>query len=122
MVRPGRRSDQNARLRVGRRDQLEAETKRAATAGSLQSGNAIVVGMLAKQDRADQLGEALVARASEIGLGFLRLEQDALGILDDLEGSASGPAPSRKTPTPTSIFSGRGSALQSAISARSESL
>src|SRR3954453_3141471 len=32
------------------------------------------------------------------------------------------PSESRNTPTPTSILSGRGSALQSAISARSESL
>ncbi len=85
MVRPGRGPDQHARLRVGGRNQLEAKPQRSAATGSLQSGNPVVVGMLAKQDRADQFGEALVARASEIRLGFLRLEQDALGILDHRE-------------------------------------
>ena len=85
MVRPGRGADEHARLRVGGRNQLEAEPQRSAAAGRLQSGNPVVVGMLAKQDRADQLGEALVARASEIGFGFLRLEQDALGLLDHRE-------------------------------------
>ncbi len=36
-----------------------------------------------------KLGEALVAGAPEIGFGLLRFEQDALGLLDDLAGSAS---------------------------------
>ena len=62
---------------IGRRDQLETEPKRAAAAGRLQSRDPLVIGMLAEQDRPQQLGEALVARAAEIGLGLLRLEQAA---------------------------------------------
>ena len=41
--------------------------------------------MLTEQDRAQQFGEALVARTAEIGFAGLRLEQDALGLLDHLE-------------------------------------
>ena len=78
-------ADEHARLRVGRRDQLEAEAKRAAAAGRLEPGDALVAGMLAEQDRAQQLGEALVAGAAEIGLGHLRIEQPLLGFLHHLE-------------------------------------
>ena len=64
-------------LRVGRRDQLEPEPERAAAAGRLESGDPLVVGMLAEQDRAQQFGEALVAGAAEIGLGDLRIDAAA---------------------------------------------
>ena len=63
--------------RIRRRDQIEAEPQRAAAARRLQPGNAIVRGMMAEQDRPQQLGEALVARAAEIGLGRLRIDAAA---------------------------------------------
>ena len=63
-----------------------------------------------EQDRPQQLGEALVARAAEIGLGDLRIDEALLGLLDHLRIGVL-PAESRNTPTPTSILSGRGSAL-----------
>jgi hypothetical protein len=85
MVGPGRRSDEHPRLRVCGRDQLESQSERAAAARRLDAGNPVVTGMLAEQDRPKQLGEALVARASEIGLGLLRVVKPLLGLLDHLE-------------------------------------
>ena len=82
MVRPARRTEEHPRIGIDRRDQLEAEAKRAAAAGRLNAGDPLVIRMLAKQDRADQLGESLVAGASEITFGLLRIDQTALGLLD----------------------------------------
>ena len=53
--------------------------------GVCKPGDPLVVGMLAEQDRPQQLGEALVAGAAEIGLGLLRIEQPLLGFLHHLE-------------------------------------
>ena len=72
-------------LGIGGRDQLEAETQRAAAAGRLQADDALVACMRTEQDRPQQLGEALVARAAEIGLGDLRIEQPLLGFLHHLQ-------------------------------------
>ena len=77
--------------------------------------------MIAQHDRPKQLGKALVAGAAEIGLGVCVSSSRCsasfmtcrIGVL---------PAPSRKTPTPTSILSGRGSAFTMPISAIRESL
>ena len=85
VVGPGRRADEHARVGIGRRDQLEAEPQRAAAARRLHARDALVAGMLAEQDRPQQLGEALVAGAAEIGLGLLRIEQPLLGFLHHLE-------------------------------------
>lgn len=80
----------NARLRIDRRDQLEAEPERAAAARSLNTRNLVVIGKVAEENRTDQLGKTLVACTPEVGLGLLGLEQDALGILDHREdGSAT---------------------------------
>ena len=85
VVRPRRRSYEHPRVGIGHRDQLEPQPQRAAAPGRLDAGNPLVRSMLAEQDRTKQLGEALVARASEIGFALLRLEQDALGLLHHLE-------------------------------------
>ena len=85
MVGPGRGADQHAGVRIHRRQQLKPEPQRAASARRLDAKDALVVGMMAEQDRTKQLGKALVARASEIGLGGLRIEQPLLGFLHHLE-------------------------------------
>ena len=85
MVGPGRRADQHPRVAVGGGDQLEAQPKRAAAAGRLQPGDALVGRRSPKHDRPHQLDEALVAGAAEIGLGRLGLEQAPLGLLHHLE-------------------------------------
>ena len=82
VVGPGRCAENDPRLRVGRGDQLEAEPQRAASARSLQPGDAVVGGMLAEHDRPQQLGEQSVAGAAEIALAVLRLPQPLLGCLD----------------------------------------
>ena len=41
--------------------------------------------MVAEQDRAQQLGETLVARAAKIGLGHLRIDEALLGLLHHFE-------------------------------------
>ena len=85
VVGPGRSPDEHPRAGVDLRDQFEPEPKRAAAAGRLQPGDAVVRGMMAEQDRAKQLGEPFVARAAEIGLGHLRGVEAPLGFLHDLE-------------------------------------
>ena len=85
MVRPGRRSDEDARLRIGRCEQFEAEAERPATARCLETADAIVAGMLAEQDRAEKLRVPFVPRAAEIGFALLRLVEAPLGFLDDFK-------------------------------------
>jgi len=74
VIRPGRSADEHSGVGVDRRDQLETKPQRAASSGGLQAGDAVVRSMLAEHDRAQQLGELLVARAAEIGLCDLRTD------------------------------------------------
>jgi hypothetical protein len=86
MIGPGRLADEDACLGVRPRDQVGAEPQRAAAARRLQPDDAIVVARAgAEHDRLDQSGETGVAGRAEIGLGLLRVGQDALGRLDALQ-------------------------------------
>ncbi len=85
MVGPAWRAQKHARIPVHRRNQLETEPERAATTRRLDACDPLVVGVLAEQDRADELRESLVARAPEIALALLRGLQDRFGLLDHLQ-------------------------------------
>ena len=85
MVGPGRRSDQHPRIGIERAISSNPSRSAPQPPGVCNTDDALVVGMFAEQDRAQQFGEALVAGAAEIGFGFLRLDQPLLGRLHHLE-------------------------------------
>lgn len=80
-----RRSDQHTRIRIDGCKQFETEAERPTTARCLEAADAIVAGMLAEQDRAEQIRVTLVTSTAEIGLAFLRLVEALLGFLDHFE-------------------------------------
>src|SRR6478609_4513798 len=108
MVRPGWRPDEHTRLWVCRRNQLESQSKRAATARRLHSGDPLVMRMLiAEQNRTNELGKALVASTSEIGFARLRLDETALGFPDHLEDRRAADSVTENADTDVDLFGPR---------------
>ena len=68
MVGPGRSPDEHPRAGICSRDQLEAEAQRAAAAGRLHSGDAVVI----VAERAEREGEVRLLRLAPLTflLGF----------------------------------------------------